>query len=143
MGEGWSRLLLLWGPLLLMLLVPGAAVCLGTSVYSDARLRRNGSAVMWGILSGFFWAAAVVYLWVRSADKPRSCPRCRRVNPAGLSVCPACGLPLASRWEGTAQQQRRWRKRRTRFLVLFVLLCLAAGLVLSGAYACAFRTGRP
>lgn len=98
--------LILWGPLLLMFIGAASAAFLGLCVYNDARVRCDGNAVMWGVLSAFFWIAALVYLCMRSSRKSASCPRCRQTYPADFPACPACGLPSPSAHLIGSPQQR-------------------------------------
>lgn len=73
-----------------------ASVFLGLCVYYDAKARRDSNAALWGVLSGFFNIAALVYIIVKLAvkEKPIYCMRCGRPFPKSLSVCPSCGTPV-------------------------------------------------
>ena len=117
---------------LLMLLSAAAAVFLGLSVYNDARYRCNGNAVMWGVLSGFFGIAAIVYLCVRSSEKFVTCLQCRQTYPSDFPACPTCGLPSPNLYRlGTPEQREKWKKRRILFLILFIVtiaLAILAGI---------------
>lgn len=124
--------------LLLSVISIASAVFLGLSVYNDARARCNSNAVMWGVLSGFFSIAAIVYLCVRSSQKFVTCLQCRQVYPSDFPACPTCGLPSPNAYlMGTPEQQEGWKKRRRLFLVLFIValaLTIIASIVLFGWY---------
>jgi uncharacterized BrkB/YihY/UPF0761 family membrane protein len=124
--------------LLLSVVSIASVVFLGLSVYNDARVRCNSNAVMWGVLSTFFWIAAIIYLCVRSSQKFVTCLQCRQVYPANFPACPTCGLPSPNAYlMGTPEQQERWKKRRRLFLILFIValaLTIIAGIVLFGWY---------
>ncbi len=108
--------------LLICLISTASAVFLGLSVYNDARYRCNGNAVMWGLLSGFFGIAAIIYLCIRSSEKYLTCLRCRQTYPSDSPCCPVCGLPSPNVSRiGTPQQMKQWKKRRKLFLILFIV----------------------
>lgn len=133
--------LIMWGPILLMLISAASAVFLGLCIYNDARTRCDGNAVMWGVLSGFFWIAALVYLCMRSSAKSVACPRCRQVYPVDCPACPACGLPSpGARLIGTPEQRERWKKRRKRYLILYIAMVLAVVLIIAAVVCAALGT---
>lgn len=106
----------------LSLLSIASSVFLGLCVYNDARAHCNSNAVMWGVLSGFFWIAAVVYLCMRSSAKSVSCLRCYQIYPSTFPACPTCGLPSPNAYRiGTPQQQEQWKKRCRLFLILYIV----------------------
>lgn len=97
-------------------------VFLGLAVYYDAQARQNEYAVLWGVLSGFFPIAALVYLIVKASSKPKAayCPRCGGLVPAGYPACPRCGMPA---WKPLLAPELadRYRQRCRLFLILWIV----------------------
>lgn len=107
------------------LLAIAASVFLGLCVYYDAKARRDSNAALWGVLSGFFNIAALVYIIVKLAvkEKPIYCVRCGRPFPKSLTVCPACGTPVFGAYAPGMNDQvllEKWKTRRGVFLILFI-----------------------
>ncbi len=102
-----------------------ASVFLGLCVYYDAKARRDSNAALWGVLSGFFNIAALVYIIVKLAvkEKPIYCMRCGRPFPKSLSVCPSCGTPVFGAYAPGMNDPallEKWKTRRSVFLILFI-----------------------
>lgn len=114
----------------------GALVCsvcssifLGLCVYYDARFRADSSAALWGVLSGFFWIAALVYVIVQlcTKNKPLVCVRCRALLARESLSCPYCGMPvLVGGLPMTPALREQCRRRRKIFLILYIVFTLAA-----------------
>lgn len=102
------------------------AVFLGLCVYNDARSRRNPNAVIWGVLSGFFEIAALIYLIITMSSKNQP-PRCERCGSflypgypgySGAPVCPVCGQPVTFL---PPEQAQLYARRRKRYLILWIV----------------------
>lgn len=115
-------------PLLMLLFGLASQVFLALCVYHDARFRGNDNAALWGVLSGVFTLAALIYLIVAltSRPQPKPCYRCGNWVYPGMPTCPVCGLesPLAM----SPEAAERYRKNRRLFLILW-LVTLAAMIV--------------
>ncbi len=112
------------GLLVIFLAGIAAAIFLGLCVYNDARYRGDGNAALWGVLSGFFPIAALIYIIVKLCTKKRSVPclRCGYPLLPGYFSCPSCGQPVFV--DGaplTPERLEKWKGRRTLFLVLFIV----------------------
>ena len=77
--DSWSNV-----AFILPCMVP-ALVLLGFCIYNDARLRGEKRPVLWGVLSGVMFPAALVYFLVTRLAKPIEL------------TCKFCGYSL-SRW---------------------------------------------
>lgn len=127
---------------LICAIVVAGAVFLGLCVYNDARYRQNPNAGLWGVLSGFFSIAALIYLIVTltTKDQPRRCVRCGNFLPSsypgypgypgyngyngvpgynvpGGEFCPFCGQPAPFLHPAEAELYAR---RRKRYLILWI-----------------------
>ncbi len=113
-----------------------AALLLAFCVYNDARGRRDKLAVMWGVLSGFFNIAALVYVIIRCASnpKPSPCIRCGAWVPPGALFCTSCGQPLldASGRPVSQEQLDGYHRRSKTLLIAWICVyavCLAASII--------------
>lgn len=111
-----------------------AALLLAFCVYNDARGRRDKLAVMWGVLSGFFSIAALVYVIVRcvSSQKPSPCIRCGAWVPPGTLYCTSCGQPLldGAGYPVTQEQLDGYHRRSKILLIAWICVyavCIVAG----------------
>lgn len=127
---------MLGGMVVIYAMAIAGAVFIGLCVYYDARCRGDDKAALWGVLSGFFSVAALVYLIVKLATKkkPAICARCGYPLPEGYLVCPNCWQPVMVGGRPLTPSLRdKWKRRRTRFLVLFIVcevLAIIGGILL-------------
>lgn len=113
-----------------------AALLLAFCVYNDARGRRDKLAVMWGVLSGFFGIAALVYVIVRcvSGQKPTPCIRCGAWVPPGAFYCASCGQPLLDgAGRPVTQEQLDGYHRRSKML-LIAWICVYAVCIIASIF---------
>lgn len=127
----FSNLLLLYIPIFLADVA--LAVILGFCVYYHARSVGNRKAAMWGVLSGFFSVAALVYLIVQIASKPKPlyCPRCGCPAASFASACPQCGAPLLPTTDAVDDATAAYLKRRSRILLIAWIVLYAVSLALT------------
>ena len=80
---------------LFFLLGIGINVLLGFCVYYDAKFYNDPNAVMWGVLSGFFNIAALIYIIMRVNRQkvPPRCVQCGSFFVPGTLSCTVCGRP--------------------------------------------------
>ncbi|MCI8553754.1 MAG: hypothetical protein HFJ80_02255 [Clostridiales bacterium] len=107
---------------LIMLAGLASSVMLGLCVYNDARYRGDTNAVLWGVLSGFFNIAALVYLIVKLASKRfLYCSQCGQPLSCAEPVCQCCGAvsPEVHRFSPPEQREKQKRSRLV-FLWLFI-----------------------
>lgn len=96
------------------------SVFLGLCVYNDARMRRNENAAMWGVLSGVFNIAALIYLILAMTSKNQPAAACVRHLPlSGTPASPFAGQPAPVL---PLEEAEAYRKRRTRYLVLWIVM---------------------
>ncbi|MGN0172447.1 MAG: hypothetical protein ACI39E_06660 [Acutalibacteraceae bacterium] len=126
-----SEMLLLYIPMLVAEIA--LAVILGFCVYYHARSLGNRKAAMWGILSGLFSLAALVYLIVQIASKPKPlyCARCGCPVTASDACCPQCGAPLCPTADAIDGETVVRLKRRSRILLIVWIVLYVAMLILS------------
>ena len=121
MGVPVFGTILVFGGLLCSAVGILGSVFLGLCVYNDARMRRNENAAMWGVLSGVFNIAALIYLILAmtSKNQPARCLRCGTFLYPGTPACPVCGQPAPVL---PLEEAEAYRKRRTRYLVLWIVM---------------------
>lgn len=106
-----------------------ASLLLAFCVYYDARARRDRMAVMWAVLSGFFPIAALVYVIVRCASKPKftPCIRCGQWVPPETLFCIHCGQPVLENGRPVdAQALDTYRHRSKILLVVWICVYVVA-----------------
>lgn len=113
----------------LIVLELAAALLLAFCVYYDARARRDRLAVMWAVLSGFFPIAALVYVIIRCASKPKftPCIRCGQWVPPESLFCLHCGQPVLDNGRPIdAQAMDAYRHRSKILLVVWICVYVVA-----------------
>ena len=115
--DSWSNV-----AFILPCMVP-ALVLLGFCIYNDARLRGEKRPVLWGVLSGVMFPAALVYFLVTRLAKPieLTCKSCGYSLSRWHTVCSSCGRLLV----GPGKKVKKFRRRRKAFFILFILLLIA------------------
>ena len=115
--DSWSNV-----AFILPCMVP-ALVLLGFCIYNDARLRGEKRPVLWGVLSGVMFPAALVYFLVTRLAKPieLTCKFCGYSLSRWHTVCSSCGRLLV----GPGKKVKKFRRRRKAFFILFILLLIA------------------
>lgn len=100
-------------------LIIGSRILLGFCVYYDARYRKNENAVLWGLLSGLFNIAALVYIIVQISSRPQGvfCSRCGAAIAPGGRFCPRCGRMLHP---AAPEQTEGYNRKRKLFLGLWI-----------------------
>lgn len=113
------------GALYLLVMVVNIAACvfLGLSVYNDAKSWNCNSAVMWGILCGFFTLIpSIIYLVIRSNSASMVvCPRCRNKLPKGTQFCNICQSPIMQTGMMPDETVFAYKKRAKLFLILMIV----------------------
>lgn len=117
------------GPLMITsLLGLVASVFLALCVYNDAKVRGNGNAVMWAVLSGLFNIVALIYIIVQAASKPKPvyCMRCGNIVPQGYGFCPVCNTVAPAADILPPEEMAKKKKMRLIFLILFIVVFAAS-----------------
>ena len=77
---------------LMLAAVVAVPLIIGVYVYKDAA-GRGMPALPWALVAAFvpFCIGLIIYLFMRTDQVGRTCPRCHRPFAAHLSTCPNCG----------------------------------------------------
>lgn len=101
------------------LIAVASRLLLAFCVYYDAKYHRNENTILWGVLSGLFDIAAIVYLIISRLDKQQGmrCARCGEFIAPGGICCPRCGLMLNI---PAPEQLEIYDRKRKLFLGLWI-----------------------